>query len=156
MKNKVQFSKVRLFILGIAGVLIILVISTLTLTFSKTFESENTDSLKNDQSVSVLQDKYDQVVEKFSSLISTFNKDKQVKYAIVSPDNTSSSEQELEDEYNKLLRMDAVKFYNYLNNLYETDVNYHIENLPYFEDEVVKENEVSDTASDGYFVLVKD
>lgn len=144
MKNKVQFSKARLFVLGIAGVFIILVISTLTLTFSKTFESENTDMLKNDQSVSVLQDKYDLVVDKFSSVINSFNRDNQVDYAIVSPDDTSCSAQELEEEYNKALSMNEVEFYNYLNDLYKKDVNYKVDNLPYFEDEMIKENETSE------------
>lgn len=160
MKNKMQFSKVQFLIFGIVGVFIILVISTLAFTFSKASESENTDELKNDQSVSELQYKYDQVVEKFGSIISSFNKDKQVKYAIVSPNSTSCSAQELEEEYNKALGMNEIEFYDYLKELYKTDVNYHIENLPYFEDEMVKENEVSDLETkgnwDGYFVFLKE
>lgn len=38
---------------------------------------------------------------------------------------------------------------------YKTDINYHIENLPYFEDEVIKENEVGNAGSQSEFELLK-
>ncbi len=155
MKRKINRSKICCFVLGTAGALIILWMAVVVIQSAPFSDTKNFDAYTTDQSVRQLQNKYNQVVDKFSSLISSFNKDKQVKYAIVSPDNTSSSEQELEDEYNKLLRMDAVEFYNYLNNLYETDVKYHIENLPYFEDEVIKENEVGSAGSQSEFELLK-
>lgn len=155
MKNKMQSSKVRFLLFGIVAVFIILVISTLAFTFSKASESENINALKNDQSVSVLQDKYDQVVEKFSSVINNFNRDNQVNYAIVSPDDTSCSKQELEEEYDKALGMNEIEFYDYLKELYKKDVNYHIENLPYFEDETVKENEALYPGSQGEFELLR-
>ncbi len=155
MKRKINRSKICCFVLGTAGALIILWMAVVVIQSAPFSDTKNFDVYTTDQSVRQLQNKYNQVVDKFSSLISSFNKDKQVKYAIVSPDNTSDSEQELEDEYNKLLRMDAVEFYNYLNNLYETDVNYHIENLPYFEDEVIKENEVGSAGSQSEFEFLK-
>lgn len=155
MKNKMQFSKVRFLIFGIVAVFIIPVISTLAFTFSKASESENTDVLKNDQSVSILQDKYDQVVEKFSSVINNFNRDNQVNYAIVSPDSTSCSAQDLEEEYNKALGMNEIEFYDYLKELYKKDVNYHIENLPYFEDEMTKENKALYSGSQEEFELLR-
>ncbi len=155
MKRKINRSKVCCFALGTAGALIILWMAVVVIQSVPFSDTKNFDAYTTDQSVRQLQNKYNQVVDKFSSLISSFNKDKQVKYAIVSPDNTSDSEQELEDEYNKLLRMDAVEFYNYLNNLYETDVNYHIENLPYFEDEMIKENEVGNAGSQSEFEFLK-
>lgn len=155
MKNKMQSSKVRFLLFGIVAMFIILVISTLAFTFSKASESENTDVLKNDQSVSVLQYKYDQVVEKFGSVINNFNRDNKVNYAIVSPDSTSCSKQELEEEYDKALGMNEIEFYDYLKELYKKDVNYHIENLPYFEDETVKENEALYPGSQGEFELLR-
>lgn len=150
MKNKAGYF--GLVIIGILAVLL----AALILYFVKASEEDNSDALKNDRIVIDLQDKYSQIVEKFGNVINSFNEGNKSEYAVVSPDSTSVSVQEIEEEYNKLLRMDAVEFYNYLNELYETDVNYRMENLPYFEDEMIEENEVSNTASDGYFVLVKD
>ena len=156
MKNKMQSSKVRFLIFGTVAVFFILLIVTLAFTFPKAYEAENTGALKNDQSISVLQDKYVQAVEKFSSVISNFNKDKQVKYAVVSPDDTSCSAQDLEEEYNKALGMNEIEFYDYLNDLYETDVNYHIESKPYIEDEVIKQNESSTIGSQDEFELLRE
>lgn len=150
MKNKAGYF--GLVIIGILAVLL----AALILYFVKASEEDNSDALKNDRIVIDLQDKYSQIVEKFGNVINSFNGGNKSEYAVVSPDSTSVSVQEIEEEYNKLLRMDAVEFYNYLNELYETDVNYRMENLPYFEGEMIEENEVSNTASDGYFVLVKD
>lgn len=150
MKNKAGYF--GLVIIGILAVLL----AALILYFVKASEEDNSDALKNDRIVIDLQDKYSQIVEKFGNVINSFNEGNKSEYAVVSPDSTSVSVQEIEEEYNKLLRMDAVEFYNYLNELYETDVNYRMENLPYFEGEMIEENEVSNTASDGYFVLVKD
>lgn len=150
MKNKAGYF--GLVIIGILAVLL----AALILYFVKASEEDNSDALKNDRIVIDLQDKYSQIVEKFGNVINSFNEGNKSEYAVVSPDSTSVSVQEIEEDYNKLLRMDAVEFYNYLNELYETDVNYRMENLPYFEGEMIEENEVSNTASDGYFVLVKD
>lgn len=150
MKNKVGYF--GLVIIGILAVLL----AALILYFVKASEEDNSDALKNDRIVIDLQDKYSQIVEKFGNVINSFNEGNKSEYAVVSPDSTSVSVQEIEEEYNKILSMDAVEFYNYLNELYETDVNYRMENLPYFEGEMIEENEVSNTASDGYFVLVKD
>lgn len=150
MKNKVGYF--GLVIIGILAVLL----AALILYFVKASEEDNSDALRNDRIVIDLQDKYSQIVEKFGNVINSFNEGNKSEYAVVSPDSTSVSVQEIEEEYNKILSMDAVEFYNYLNELYETDVNYRMENLPYFEGEMIQENEVSNTASDGYFVLVKD
>lgn len=150
MKNKAGYF--GLVIIGILAVLL----AALILYFVKASEEDNSDALKNDRIVIDLQDKYSQIVEKFGNVINSFNEGNKSEYVVVSPDSTSVSVQEIEEEYNKLLRMDAVEFYNYLNELYETDINYRMENLPYFEGEMIEENEVSNTASDGYFVLVKD
>ena len=150
MKNKAGYF--GLVIMGILAVLL----AALILYFVKASEEDNSDALKNDRIVIDLQDKYSQIVEKFGNVINSFNEGNKSEYAVVSPDSTSVSVQEIEEEYNKLLRMDAVEFYNYLNEVYETDVNYRMENLPYFEGEMIEENEGSNTASDGYFVLVKD
>lgn len=150
MKNKAGYF--GLVIIGILAVLL----AALIMYFVKASEEDNSDALKNDRIVIDLQDKYSQIVEKFGNVINSFNEGNKSEYAVVSPDSTSVSVQEIEEEYNKLLLMDAVEFYNYLNELYETDVNYRMENLPYFEGEMIEENEVSNTASDGYFVLVKD
>lgn len=38
---------------------------------------------------------------------------------------------------------------------YETDINHHIENLPYFEDEMIKENEVGSVGAQSEFELLK-
>ena len=150
MKNKAGYF--GLVIMGILAVLL----AALILYFVKASEEDNSDALKNDRIVIYLQDKYSLIVEKFGNVINSFNEGNKSEYAVVSPDSTSVSVQEIEEEYNKLLRMDAVEFYNYLNEVYETDVNYRMENLPYFEGEMIEENEGSNTASDGYFVLVKD
>lgn len=150
MKNKAGYF--GLVIIGILAVLL----AALIMYFVKASEEDNSDALKNDRIVIDLQDKYSQIVEKFGNVINSFNEGNKSEYAVVSPDSISVSVQEIEEDYNKLLRMDAVEFYNYLNELYETDVNYRMENLPYFEGEMIEENEVSNTASDGYFVLVKD
>lgn len=150
MKNKAGYF--GLVIIGILAVLL----AALIMYFVKASEEDNSDALRNDRIVIDLQDKYSQIVEKFGNVINSFNEGNKSEYAVVSPDSTSVSVQGIEEEYNKLLRMDAVEFYNYLNELYETDINYRMENLPYFEGEMIEENEVSNTASDGYFVLVKD
>lgn len=156
MKNKMQSSKVRFLIAGIVAVFIVLLIVTLAFTFPKAYEAENTGALKNDQSVSILQDKYDQVVEKFSSVINNFNRDNQVNYAVVSLDDTSCSAQELEEEYDKALGMNEIEFYDYLNDLYETDVNYHVESKPYIEDEVIRQNESLTIGSQDEFELLRE
>ncbi len=50
---------------------------------------------------------------------------------------------------------DAYTTYQSVSEGYETDINYHIENLPYFEDEIIKENEVGSAGLQSEFELLK-
>lgn len=93
MKRKINRSKLCCFVLGTAGVLIILWIADVIIRSAPFSDTKKFDAYTTDQSVS---------------------------------------------EWN------------------ETDINYHIENLPYFEDEIIKENEVGSAGSQSEFELLKE